>query len=398
MVQAAYGGGSAGVPGGDYRAFFMNMIGGRAPSPKTLESFESQLSQYGIKLLRNGRGWADKIQLPTGESFDVITAATANGGAGWAWQPDAATIDGTARGLMSTLSGDGHDVQSDGLNALIVDGRRYLVNQPARPTWQSSFEGRAPYTPTPITMDDLQGLGYQDVLTRLKTPVADATSDLVMSILKNPESLSDQVVDTLKAKSADELAEFARTDEEDLTRFAFTNNLTGSNWLASERRGMQQARDKALVGSNRDIDILAAQTRMEDRRQAANVGQQFMTEERGREALASDVGLRQAAEKKDRLALNEQFKQKAAELQIDVDELKLNYTIAMMEDITRRWGIQVNADIEWAKLAQMGGQFQDELIFKMNELDRRMQLGYDELEFDYRKDAADRDLRERQGG
>lgn len=382
-------------PNGDWRGWFMGLTQGKAPSPKTLDAMEADLGAYGVKLLRNGRGFADKIQLPDGTSYDVIEAATANGGRAWAWMPDAATVDGQARGLMSSLSGDGHDVKSDGLNALIVDGRRYLVNEPTRPTWQSSFEGKAPYTPTEIGMEDLAGLGYQDVLSRLKTPVAGATSDLMLSILKNPESLSDHMVETLKAKSADELAEMARADENELTRFGFANNIADSNWLASERRAGQQARDKALIGSNRYIDITAAQTRLEDRRKAATLGTQYQGEERAREGLAADVGLRKAAETKDRLALNEQFKQKAAELQIDVDQLKLQYTQSLMEDITKRYGIRVAADVDWARLSMQSQQFQDDLIFKMHELDQKMQLGYDELQFDYTSDTLNRDQRER---
>lgn len=389
------GGGTQQPPNGDWRGWFMGLTGGKAPNPSELQAMEAQLAQYGVKVLKNARGWADKIQLPDGSSYDVIEAATANGGKRWQWLADAATVDGQARGLMSSLSADGYDVQSDGLNALIVDGRRYLVNQPNRPTWESSFAGQTPYTPTAMTMDDLQGLGYQDVRSRLTTPVSGATDDLVLSILRNPESLSDQMVSTLKARNADELADIARADDADLMRFGFGNNLGDSPWLASERRGAQLARDRALISSNRDIDITAAQTRIADRRQAAALGGQQSAEQRARETLATDVGLRQAAEKKDRVALNESFKQKAAELQINVDSLKLDYTKAMMDDITRRWGIRVSADIDWARIAQQGSQFKDELIFKMSELDQQLRLGYDKLAFDYRDSAANREQRDR---
>lgn len=393
LPNATPTGGPAQVPGGDYQSWFQKLVGHLPPRPDSLYGIETELNRYGIKVLRNAKGVGDKLQLPNGQVFDVIEAATANGGKSWTWNMDAGTMDGTARGLISSLGADGHTVKSDGLNALIVDGRRYLVNQPNRPTWNSSFEGQAPYTPTAITNEDLAGLGYQDVQTRLKTPVAGKTSALVQSILDNPESLNDLMVDTLKARSADEIADMARADEEGLLQFGYANNLADSNWLASERRAAQFARDRSLVASNRDIDITAAETRTKDRLAAAQMGTTFAAEERSREALATDVGLRAAAEKKDRHALNESLKQKAAELQISVDDMKLRYTQSVMEDITRRWGIEVQAGIDWAQLAMMDSQFQDELIFKMHQLDRQMQLGYDNLEFDYRKDAADRNVK-----
>lgn len=385
--------GGAGVDGN----FFLSLVQGKPPSPQTLHAMESELAQHGIQILRNARGWADKIRLPNGQVYDVIQAATQFGGKAWQLLDDSggAATDRTARGLMASLSADGHDVQAVGFDQLMVDGRPYRIKPaPAQPNWQPTFApGEQLYTPGEITMDDLEGLGYQDVAGRLQTPVSQATDDLVLSLVQNPEALSDQMVDTLKAKRAEELAGIATAQEEDLLRFGFANNLGDSRWLASERLAGQRDRDRALLSSNQEIDILAAQTRMEDRRAAAQIGLTHSQEQRAREALATDTGLRQAALTGDRLALRESIAQKAAELEIDQNQLVQSWTVALMEDMTRRWGIEAQFDVDMARLAQQSAQFQEDLFFKMMQLDQQMALGYAQLEQDDRQFGADYGLR-----
>jgi len=390
--------GTAQVPGGDYTSWFMSLVNGKRPSPRELAALEPQLAQYGITILKNARGWADKIQLPNGQSFDVIEAATADGGKRWQMLADSGDVDGTARALTSSLTGDGHSVTSDGYNRLMIDGRPYTIAAaPKNPTWKGTFEGQQPYTPGAITMDDLDGLGYQDVAARLKTGVTDSTDDLVMSILQNPESLSDQMVDTLKARNADELADVATADEQDLLRFGFANGLDESNWLQSERLAGRRERDRALIAGNRDIDVKASETRVADRRAAAELGSAHSGEQRQREALASDTALRTAAQTGDRMALRESIAQKAAELQLDQDELMQQYVVAQMEDLTRRWGIEVQADIDLTRLAQQSQEFREDLAFKLAALDQEMTYNYDRLEFDYTSDTLNREERARRG-
>lgn len=83
-------GGPAGGPQslpGDPQAFFMQLTGGRAPTPEQLEALAPELAKYGIRLGSKGnRGWTDTIILPDGRTFDVIRAAGIGTGQEWVWQ------------------------------------------------------------------------------------------------------------------------------------------------------------------------------------------------------------------------------------------------------------------------------------------------------------------------
>lgn len=399
-------GAGAGPQGGNYQAWFETLTRDLPPTPASLKSLEAQLKQHGIKVIDHAGGLIDKIQLPNGEVYDVIEAATPTGGKRWQFLRDAGTLDSIGRRLTSSLSADGHSVKAAGINRLIVDGRPYkIADAPTSPTWTPTFaQGTAPYTPGDIPMDDLEGFSMDEILARIQGPHDPGLDALVTNLMESPESLSPLMIETLKAKSAEELAGVATAQEADLRRFGFLTGNEDSTWLASERMRNQMGRDQSLIGSNRDIDIRAAETNLADRRAAAEVGTAYTAEKRNRVALAADTGLRAAAAKQDRLALREQVKQKAAELQLDADQLMQQYVVAQMEDLTRRYGIQVAADIDILRLSQMGQQFQEDLAFKLSELDQRMGLAYDQLDQDddqfganlswqVKKDQLDRDER-----
>lgn len=269
---------------------------------------------------------------------------------------------------------------------------------PPRPT----FESMAPsYTPGEVPLDDLDGMSMDQLLARFQTPNSGATDSLMASILQNPESLDARTVGMLKARSADELAEMEAAELEDLKRFGWATGNQDSNWLASEQAMGRRERQNALVKSNRDIDLTAAQTNMEDRRKAATLGMQHGEQGRQNVALAADVNLRAASVKGDRYALREQIKAKATELGIAEDEMQLRYTTELLQDITQRYGIDIGAQIDREQLAQQGREFQEELAFKLADLAEKMQFAYAQLaqedaqfgaDLGYRYAALDSDL------
>jgi hypothetical protein len=328
------------------------------------------------------------------------------------------------------------------------------------------------------------------------------TEDLILSILQNPESFPPHVVEMLKAQSKDELAEMQNQEDEDLTAAGYATGNADSNWLASEKLASAGRRDQALVGSNRSIDLTAAEKNMADKRAAAGLGNEFansrsqrLLAERGQRfeeaatgegleqsevaskqkaaqydrdgqlineelrgsafdrnadatktnaglttqeaafqregelanealrdkafgnrtgsqttneqlraaaadrnlkasqqnidnqfrsaeerrtavALAADTTLKTAAQKGDRRALEEAFKQKAAELGQSADKIRQDFILATLQDSTQRRGQDIGsetsrflgelgASVDRAKLAQAGIEFQQDLIFRL---------------------------------
>jgi hypothetical protein len=107
-----------------------------------------------------------------------------------------------------------------------------------------------------------------------------------------------------------------------------------------------------------------------DRRNAAtqaNIDNAFKSAEdkRAAVALAADTTLKAAAAKGDRIALREAIKQKATELGQSADKVRLDYTLGVIDDATRRYGIDVGASIDREKLAQAGREFQEDLAFRI---------------------------------
>lgn len=251
------------------------------------------------------------------------------------------------------------------------------------PEWRAQWE----YTPGEITFDDLDGFDQPSILQQLgpalqpgNTRADAATDDLVMSILQNPESMSPEVVAAMKARSKDELAEMGRMEEDALRNFGFDTGITDSNWLRSEQLAATRERQNALVGKNRDIEIDAAKTNAEDRRNAAGLGMEFSDrrfgqvlaskqEQRQAVQLAADTGLRAAAVRGDRMALREQINAKAAELGLEADKVALQYTLGLMDDLTKRYGIDVGKEVDLKKLAEQGRQFNEDLALRFAQLE-----------------------------
>lgn len=256
--------------------------------------------------------------------------------------------------------------------------------QVGTPEWRSAWEG---YNPGEIPFDDLQGFDVSTLMQMLgggadpnSASTDPATEQMVAGLLANPYTFDQRTVDTLKARNKDELAEMGAMEDDQLLNYGFDAGIQDSNWLASERNAAARDRDRAIVSSNRDIDILKTQTDIEDRRKAAGLGMEFSdrrfdqvlkstAERRQAVALANDSALRASALKGDRLALREQINAKAAELGLDADKMQLQYTLGLMDDMTKRYGIDVGKDIDLKRLEQQGREFNEELALRFAQLE-----------------------------
>jgi hypothetical protein len=264
---------------------------------------------------------------------------------------------------------------------------------PASAPWAPTAPGYAPGAP--FDNSDLSGTSMDEILSRLESdPNSEATRTLVAKILANPESMDPHTVDMMKAASKDELASLANSDDENLRTLGYQTGNQDSNWLASERLARRGERDNALVSSNRAIEMEAAKTNAADRRAAAELGFKSVEAHRAAVQMAADTQLRAAAIRGDRKALEETFRQKATELGQSADKLRQDFIVAQMDDLTRRYGIDVGASIDRAKLAQAGEQFQQDLIFRIMALQQAdAQFGADYgLRLTQTEHAIDQDM------
>lgn len=362
---------------GDPRSFFESLIAGLPPTPASLVSLESQLGEAGIRVLRNAEGTAGKIQLPNGQIVDVILAAGA-GGRGWQWLTDDG--GGEPRSAPRAPMGVTSGTPLSYLSSSLVGSR-----PPA-----SGFNVTAPrYVPGVIPTDDLPNFSYEQLLEGLgandrsldPTALDDDVTAAARRLLANPYSLDDLTIDTLKARSKDELAEMQRTSEDELTNVSYAQGWGDSPFARSLRDESRGARDRALVDSNRTIDLEAARTRKDDERQAATLGSSIAGQQFGQRlgaaqhkqqavSTATKAVLDQAAVRGDRLALRESVNQEATRLGLSADELQLRHTIAILQDLTDRYGIDLDFEKARMQLEQRGREFVEELALRWAQLDQ----------------------------
>lgn len=268
------------------------------------------------------------------------------------------------------------------------------------------------YTPERYEVGDL-GVGE----------VEDDVDGLMRAILANPESLDPATIERMKVSGREEAADMERADMEEMTALGFEHGIDSSPWLASQRLARRGQTSEAVARNNRTVDIEAARTNTADRRAAAGLGSSHLSEvgtrKRGEESLrqsaagmneansfnaaklksdnvtnAAKLSLDAAAERGDRMALRESVNQAAAELGQSADKIMLDYVTSTRDDLTRRYGIDVDAalkreglSVDWANLRQRGAEFQQELAFKMRQLALNhevdmggLALGYDTLD------------------
>lgn len=244
--------------------------------------------------------------------------------------------DKLARDLQANLTQAGHDVKWASDQELIVDGRKYTIG-----SWNPS--GQSGYTPGEIPTDDLPKFTFDSLMQDTESPQMD---QFMSSLLANPESLDPRTVEMMKAKSKDELAAMGVQNQEELGSLGRSYGIQESPWLAAQQLEAGRARDEALVGKNRDIDLAAAQTNMQDRRAAAALGQSWNSAKQSRVFQAASTDIARAAATGDRLALRESVKQKAAELNISAEQVLANHVQFKLAEATKKYGIDVDAALK----------------------------------------------------
>jgi hypothetical protein len=135
------------------------------------------------------------------------------------------------------------------------------------------------------------------------------------------------------------------------------------------------ASEMAKAGFEREGEIAQEQLRGEAfdrtlRARQQNIDNLFRSreEQRAAEQLATNTALAAAAQRGDRMALREEINQEAARLGLAGDELQLQYTLGLLDDATKRYGIDVGATVDREKLAQAGREFAEDLAFRLKAL------------------------------
>lgn len=217
----------------------------------------------------------------------------------------------------------------------------------------------------------------------------------IEQLLANPESISEQDIEMLKAKNAEELAGAAQLQDEEMQHFGFGNGLESSPWLSGQRAENQWNRRAATVDSNRDVEMKALERKGEDRRAVGALGASYanMKTSKHQNALnfAVEGALATAGETRNRHAMNESLRQAAVKLGMDKDQLVLNYVSTNLDYLTKNKQIDLGFTVDMAKLNQQSEQFKEELAFKIAELKQRddqFRAGYqlDLQEFTHNRD------------
>jgi len=200
-----------------------------------------------------------------------------------------------------------------------------------------------------------------------------------MNLLNNPTALSDQVVDTMKAQQRNTLAEQQRQQEEDMRGFGAQAGISDSRWLANQMLGSRQSRDQAAAKAAQDIDVQAAQTRMGDRRAAAQLGMQYGAQRAQALGQATSQALARSAAIGDRQQLRESVKQAAAQMRISQDQVMSNFVLEKERNLLQKYGIDLGAQIDASKLNEQSQEFKEDLAFKLQQLEQQMGLGRAQL-------------------
>jgi hypothetical protein len=288
----------------------------------------------------------------------------------------------------------------------------------AVPAPAPAFTPTAPtYTAGEIGMDDIPDFTRDSLLAQMgdytansedpanlpsmdASPVEGQLETFISQLLADPESMDAEMVDNLKGRERDTIAQQSALLDEEMTRTGHQMGIADSPWLAGERLTAKRATGDAAIRGSRDIDIEAAKTNKEDRRLAGDLGNTFVdaqgrrqiakrtqvsTEVQNREsnrfneaklksdnvAAAAKASLDKAAIVGDRLKLRESVKQAAAELGQSADKMMADYITAMAEDLTKRYGIDVSKEIDIKTLAQRGLEHKEEMALALAELRER---------------------------
>lgn len=232
----------------------------------------------------------------------------------------------------------------------------------------AGFNPTAPtYTPGEVPDLDITGMTFPEIMQAIGGD-QQFTSDVqaaIQRILNDPHSLGEDDIARMKAAVREKAIQLGADEDEALQFFGQSMGLTDSRWLASERLGARRSRDESVIRGTGDVEMQAMATNKADELRAAEMASSFLfqSNEDRRQAvgLAADTHLRSAAAAQDRMAFREFINQRATELGQSADQIMLSYTLGILDDASRRYGIDVSSAMDRDRLAQQDRQFLEEM-------------------------------------
>jgi hypothetical protein len=335
-------------------------------------------------LTSSGQIWNNESTGAGGPGGSRPGATTGGGGYGtWTGSPD--TAPGVMPGMPTapapvaqptTTSEWGDQLKrllagQGGGNLTMADLQGGLGNPITDDGWRPGGGG---YVPGEIGMSDVEGLPSYEKLLADMSQGQEGTQALLARIMANPESMNQATTDTMKAQMKDTLAEQQAQEEEDLRGFGAASGIADSPWLASERSNSRRARDMAVAKGAQNVDITAATTNAADRRAAAGLGIQAGDSRRAAVQAASSAAIAKVAATGDRLQLRESVKQEAAKLKISEDQVMSNFLQGKADNLMKKYGIDLGASLDVAKLNQQSQEFREDLMQKMAALEQSLSM------------------------
>jgi len=346
---------------------------------------------------------------PTGGTANTIGApgATIAGGAGMTNTMGGGAPGGTIAGgaaMTNTMGGAASQLPDiSGMTGEAAQSAQQSMLPSDLASWRPDMNPM--YTPGEIGFGDIPEFTRESLLAEMEGGETNQnTNALLNEILKNPTALNDQVVDTLKAQQRNTLAEQQQQEEENMRAFGASSGISDSRWMGNQLAGSQRARDMAVAKGNQDVDIAAANTRMGDKRAAAQLGMQAGQQRAANVQASTNAALARSAATGDRMQLRESVKQAAAQLGISQQQMMSNFVLEKEKNILQKYGIDLGAQIDMAKLNEQSQEFKEDLAFKMQQLEQTMAMQGRSLgqqndqfgqEMKYKYDVFNEDLNQR---
>jgi hypothetical protein len=191
-------------------------------------------------------------------------------------------------------------------------------------------DGPAVYNPGNITFDDIPNFTREQLMQEMEgSPTSQNYEGLLNNILTNPTALDDHTVDTMKAQMKDTLAQQGQFQDQNLRGqgAVLGSSVADSPWLASERAAADRSTGQAIASGNQNIDIQAAQTRMNDKRAAAGLGAQYQSQKAAEVNQSVSAALQRATVTGDRMQLRESVAQAAAASRQSAQSIMANWLV-----------------------------------------------------------------------
>lgn len=297
----------SGPPGGDYRSWIMSLLGGKAPTPESLQAIEGQLNQYGVKLQKDSAGRIrGRIYLPNGMAVDLIN----QWGQPWTWiERGIGSGDGPSGGGLNLPPNQYSDANTALLETLLKNRIGALsspVDDANRAMYEAALNERARSLAAGNKQID-QLMGYlQKRFTDLQGPgYTGAENEVIRTGALDPieqdrKAARDRVMERLSARGIDPksgIAQQALLDVDkafDALRGSTQTQLAGNELARREDRAQ---RAQAIGAQLADIPDQRAREQLDVYSTLANLSQLARNENdaRAREAVSyggalSDLG------------------------------------------------------------------------------------------------------------